>query len=240
MSDLLDKWLAHYDPLHRGWTPRGIANGVCATNGFAFPRLAGGYNVYRGVGGAENIDMGVPVGTAGANAAQVDTFAWRLPVASTTYAYVIRAIGGGGMESAFGPEAVTVSFDANGEPEGLKPNAPTCLAVRQQARGRFEVSWRYVARGEEAPPVEFRVCGDGGSGAVDWENPLGTVGYLRRGGRFSFTTAEHAHGAVRCLGVRAVSEDGTTDGNTKTISAWADAEAPPANLSVLMELVDTE
>ena len=31
MSDLLEKWLRHYDPIHRGWTPAGIANGAVTT-----------------------------------------------------------------------------------------------------------------------------------------------------------------------------------------------------------------
>ena len=139
MAELLDKWLAHYDSIHRGWTPRGIANGVCATNGFAFPRLAGGYNLYRGAGALENVDTDVPVGAAGAQASQLETFSWRPAAASTTYVHVIRSIGGGGVEIPSGVQAVTVSFDAFGQPEGLKPNAPTSLAVVPQGGGRFEV-----------------------------------------------------------------------------------------------------
>jgi len=241
MADgLLDRWLAHYDSIHRGWTPRGIANGVCATNGFAFPRLAGGYNLYRGVGALENVDTDVPVGAAGANASQLETFSWRPAAASTTYVHVIRSIGGGGVESPSGAQAVTVSFDAFGQPEGLKPNTPTSLAAAPQGGGRFEVSWRYVARDQETPPVEFRVYGDGGSGTVDFDSPLGAVPYRARRGQFRFITGEHAHGAVRSFAVRAVSEFGTTDGNTVVAGAWADAEGPPVHTSVFTETVDAE
>ena len=100
MTDcLLAKWLDHYDPIHRGYTPRGIANGVCATAGWTFPRLGGGYNLYRGTPTADDIDYGVPVGAAGAGAGRINNFLWRPHTADTEYFYVCRAVGGGGVES---------------------------------------------------------------------------------------------------------------------------------------------
>lgn len=40
---LLDKYIAATDLIRRGFTARGIANGLMITRGFSFPRIAGGY-----------------------------------------------------------------------------------------------------------------------------------------------------------------------------------------------------
>ena len=244
MSELLDKWLAHYDSIHRGWTPRGIANGLCATNGFCFPRMAGGYNLYRGTPGLEDVDTNIPVGAAGAKATQIQTFSWRPHAASTGYVFVLRSIGGGGVESASSdeapsrPQVVSVPFDEAGLPEGLKPNPPTALCVARAADGRFAVSWDYVPRDEETPPAQFKVFTDNGTGVMDYDTPIGTVPYRPRAGRFEFVTETHAHGAVRTFGVRSVSTDGSTDGNTATVTSWADAEGPPVHTAVQVEVID--
>ena len=113
-SDLFGQWLAHYDTIHRGYTPSGIANGVTATGGWSFPRILGGYNLYRGTDGAESIAFGLPVGAAGREAGNISNFGWRPHAASTKYAYVVKAIGGGGVESEASHPARVAEFDANG------------------------------------------------------------------------------------------------------------------------------
>ena len=57
---LLDKYIAATDSIRRGFTARGIANGLPITRGFSFPRIAGGYNLYRGK------DTGTPPSGSGA------------------------------------------------------------------------------------------------------------------------------------------------------------------------------
>ena len=121
MGELLGKWLEHYDPIHRGWTRRGIANGVCMTRGFAFPRIAGGYNLYRGGPTGADVDYTAPVGAAGARAAGIRTLPWGRLEAGAEYIFVLRSIGGGGVESADGEEVVRVAVTAK------------------------EVGWRWVA-----------------------------------------------------------------------------------------------
>jgi hypothetical protein len=235
MSEMLDKWLAHYDPIHRGWTPRGVANGVCATNGFAFPRVGGGYNLYRGADGA--IDDGAPVGATGSKAQSITTFAWRRHQASNVYRYALRAIGGGGVESASSASMVTVDFDAAGDPAPLRPNSPGDLVVGPLAGGRIEVSWSYDARGEEASPSAFQVFSDGGSGAFDWETPIGAVAYRARAGRFRLVSGAHGHDCVVAFAVRAVTA-AADDGNEVVKCARARAAEPAPHEAVLIEICD--
>ena len=234
MSEMLDKWLAHYDPIHRGWTVRGIANGVCATNGFAFPRVSGGYNLYRGVNGA--IDFDLPVGAAGAKAKSITTFSWRRHSGPAEYTYALRAIGGGGVESEASAPMVTVGFDAQGELEPLRPNGPVDLAVRAVANGRFEVSWAYERRGEAIAPATFSVFSDGGLGEMDWGTPVGSVAYRIRGGRYCFVSTGYAHDTEVQFGVRAVAANGASDGNETVVTARARAVGPAALEAVLIEL----
>ena len=124
MSDLLRRWLAHYDPIHRGYTPRGIANAVCATNGWAFPRVRGGTNLYRGSPTAEAVDLTHPVGAAGRGATTIANFPWRPHGAGKEYYYVLRAIGGGGVESPAVPRSITNAWIGR-----ARMSSPTTRAI---------------------------------------------------------------------------------------------------------------
>lgn len=240
VTDLLSKWLAYYDPIHRGWTPKGIANGVSATRGFSFPRVAGGYNLYRGAPGADDIDFSAPVGASGAAAREIKTFSWRVHAPSTTYAYALRSVGGGGVESAASVAVGPVPFDVAGEPIGLIPNSVVNLATRSVSGGALEISFDYDPRGQEIAPIEFRIFGDDGSGSVDFGSPVGLVTYRARGRRYRFVTAPIAHGAVRSFAVRAVAADGTDDGSTETVAGVGDAVSPPVHPGIFTETVEAK
>ncbi len=100
---LLDKYIAASDPIRRGVTARGVANGLMITRGFSFPRIAGGYNLYRGLDTVEAIDWVNPVGAASADANELRNFAWMGHDANARYVYGVRAISGGGVEETPGP-----------------------------------------------------------------------------------------------------------------------------------------
>ena len=227
MSELLKHWLRHYDSIHRGWTPGGIANGVCATNGFAFPRVAGGYNLYRSmIDGSGAIEI---AGAADAITTSVETFAWAVAGALDNVRFEIRSIGGGGVESASSMILVDVEFDALAQPNALKPNAPRSLSIVQRAAGRFELAWRYVESHQPAAPVVFRIFSDNASGVIDYGNAVGEVTYRKRGGAYSFVTSPHVHGVTVQFAVRAFTASDDHDGNEVSVSQWADALPPGAS-----------
>ncbi|MCP4590807.1 MAG: hypothetical protein GY842_08680 [bacterium] len=236
---LLNKWLAHYDPIHRGYTLRGIANGVCAMGGWSFPRVGGGYNLYRGNSGPEQVDYDAPVGAAGAESDRISNFSWRPHGADTEHFYALRAIGGGGVESAQAESVVSVAFGAGGEFVGGRPHGPVGLAVEAVAGGKFRVSWGYSPVGEEAEAVEFRVYSDGGDGIVDYEQVVGQVPHRPGTGQYSYTSDAHEHGARRRWSVRAVSATGREEGNQASVRATADSAGPPTPV-VLVELIGDE
>ncbi len=235
MRNLLDRWLIHYDPIHRGWTPGGIANGVCATNGFAFPRVAGGYNLYRREVGEQVIEI---VGAAGANADRIQNFSWAVADALDEVCFELRSIGGGGVESAATGVGVDVEFDSLAQPDALRPNVPQNLAVERRAGGRFEILWQYGERDQEVAPELFRVYTDNASGVIDYKNPIGEVAYIARQRHFTFLTGTHTHGLTLLFAVRAFALGGEHDGNESTAAQWADAIAPALPQVVIAEIVE--
>ena len=144
------------------------------------------------------------------------------------------------MESASSPISELVSFDGTGAPPGLKPNTVHNLSVRPGAGGTFEIGFDYDPRGHEAPPALFAIFADGGDGVVDYGSAIGSVEYKPRAGRFRFTTDAFAHGTAQTFSVRAVAADGTDDGSTAAVSAIANAEPPPIQSDVFVELVDAD
>ncbi len=232
-NDLLQCWLRYYDPIHLGWTPKGIANGVCATAGYFFPRIAGGYNLRRAIGRVA--DDGDPiVGTAGCDAAVVRTFPWVRHAASEVYTYRLAAIGGGGVEDQTEEARALVAFDDVGRWVGYRPNAPADLRVCALSGGRFLVRWTYTEEGQQIEPLAFRVYHNNGGGAIDYDRPVGMVGYRRRQWHFAFTSAGFDHDTCVRWAVRAVSASGVEEQNVVFVAGRAERQAPPINPPVML------
>jgi len=232
-NDLLAKWLAHYDPIHRGWTPGGIANGVCTTVGFFFPRIAGGYNLRRAVG--EMPDASALIAeTDGAAATTISTFPWVGHDAGTSYVYRLTPVGGGGVENLTDEVLAMTGFDAAGNWVGARPNAPADLRAAPAAGGRFVLRWTYSSQGQQAEPAAFRIYNDGGSGSVDYETVVGTVSYQGERFHYTYTSEPFANDAPVLWAVRAVSAAGAEEDNEHVVFGRADALAPPINPTVVI------
>lgn len=236
MSDLLNKWLAHYDPIHRGWTPAGIANGVCTTSGYSFPRIRGGYNLRRACGRPAHA-ADVIVGAAGIDAAEVRTFPWVRHEPDSSCEYALTAISGGGIENWTQAARCSVGFDAAGQWLGPHPNQPRDLRVKELAGGRFLLRWTYAEAGQAVAPAEFRVYTDHGGEAVDYSRPEGLVAYRSRRMHFAFISAAFPEAARVRWAVRAASLAGLESAGTCEASGLADAAGPAARAVVLADVV---
>lgn len=225
-SDLFEKWARQNDSIHRGYTPAGMANGLTATGGWSFPRVRGGYNLYRGLAGVESIDFDVPVGAAGANAQTIGNFPWRPHRTSTDYHYTLRAVGGGGVESAAAVPARLAEFDSSRTLREPRPSSPSGLSVTPAAGGRFLLRWMYDPRGEDAAPENFRIYHDNGTGTVDYGTFVKKITYRPGRVHYEWLSTAFSHGDRRLWAVRAVSEPQVNDGGTAQVFAFADAAAP--------------
>jgi hypothetical protein len=233
MITLLQRWLAHYDPIHRGWTPAGIANGVCATAGFFFPRVRGGYNLRRAVDSVPD-ESDLIVGAAGADDQSIFTFNWVTHQASTHYGYRLTVISGGGVENFDDELIVRTEFDQNGDWVGLRPNSPGDLRVAPSASGKFVLRWTYTPQGQQAEPSTFRIYNNGVSGEIDFDNVVATVDYRMGSLHYSYESAAYEHGTCVKWAVRAASSAGVEEDNENTVLDWVDASAPLINPPVVV------
>jgi hypothetical protein len=225
-DSLLQSWLEHYDPIHRGWTPAGIANGVCTMNGFAFPRIRGGYNLRRIPGGQSMAEV---VGAAGASASTVRTFPWVAHSPGADYEYVLTAISGGGCENITAASSVMIAIDPLGNWAGPRPNAPTDLRVVPAKGGRFLIQWVYDEDGQQIDPSGFRLYRGTGWSGVSYAGPVAVVAHQAGQVHFSYISEECIHGTRVTWAVRAVSAAGVEEDNGRTVTAWAVALSPPIN-----------
>jgi hypothetical protein len=252
-SELLAKWLRHYDPIHRGFTPAGIVNGVTATSGWSFPRMRGGYNLYRGgvaagagagggigVAAPAAVDFDHPVGAAGRNATTIANAPWRPHQPSTVYLYTVKSIGGGGVESVAASPARAAEFDGAGALLGPRPNSPIAVSVRPGTGGTFVVRWAFAMRHGEVPPDHFALHHDDGTGEVDYDHVVAQVNYQRGRAHYTYASGAFSHGARRTWAVRAVTAAGVHDGNTRQVPGFADGSAPAAAAAVHLSRLEEE
>lgn len=229
---LLDKWLLHYDSVHRGWTRAGIANGVCATCGFSFPRIRGGYLLRRAVGRAPDESSEI-VGAAGADADSVGTFPWIVHAANTTYVYGLSAISGGGVENRLEQSPAAARFDELGRWTGELPNAPADLRADAAEGGTFRVRWSHCGEDEQARPAGFRIYHDAGMGTIDYRAVVAVVGYRRGQVNYEYISLPFGHDVRVRWAVRAFSVNGVEELNEQTADGVARAHPPPAPAVVL-------
>ncbi len=232
---LLAGWLAHYDPIHRGWTIAGIANGVCATNGFCFARIRGGYNLRRTRDGESAVEL---VGAAGADARTVTTFPWVRHEAGAGYTYRLAAVGGGGVENNFLEVSARASFDAQGEWRGPRPNAPSDLNVTPIGGGRFLLRWVYSEGSQQVAPAEFRVYRGIGWSGVDYGQAVAVVPYRAGRPHGNWISQPFAHGTRVVWAVRAASAAGVEEDNARTAWGWSIALPPPINPTIIVRCVE--
>jgi hypothetical protein len=236
-ATLLHRWLAHYDPVHRGWTPEGIANGICTMNGFGFPRIRGGYNLRRVGDGQSAAEM---VGAAGATASTVRTFPWVIHSPGASYTYTLTAVNGGGVEDRDRALLTRVAIDGRGDWIGPRPNPPTDLRVTPVRGGRFLLQWVYSEDGQQVQPAEFRLYSGTGWTAVSYGSVAAVVAYRAGQTHISYTSEPFAHGTRVSWAVRAVSLAGAEEDNRRTAMGWADALPPPINPVVIVRCVAEE
>lgn len=225
-DELLTKWLDFIDPLAMGQFANARANGLALTCGQFWVRTGGGYNLYRWTGNRLPVDPGSMVGAAGSGAVSVGNFPYIVHDNSTCYWYVLRAVGGGGVEEQNCSQVVRVALDDAGDLIGPQPNEPESVAARPLSGGRVGLGWRYNALGQEVAPAVFEIFGDGGTGVMDWDSPIGSVGYRRGKVDYEWTSEPFADGSRWQMAVRGKSEAGTSERNERTVVVWAAAAGP--------------
>jgi hypothetical protein len=229
-EDLVSKF-ANRLSLDRGLSMSGLANGMMLSGGVFWPRIEGGYNLYRGKDDPDNIDWSFPVGASGGASIEIRNFGWLSYDPDSTYWFGLRAVGAGGVENEDGSNVFVVYTDGSGHFKDPVPIAVGNLFAQPAAGGMIRLFWSHFVERGFSSPTHFQIFDNAGSGPVDYGTPISEV--LGGGGlQFSAAVGPYSHGDRVTFGVRAAIKDGATviglDENTLTATAVADAEGPPA------------
>lgn len=211
-SELLSKWLSWWQPMSRGLSEQGVANGLLLTGGWFWARIRGGYLLYCGCGDRSHIDWGRPVGAAGFDAREVHEFGWMERGPAGSYWYGVRVVGPGGMETGPGAEAIGCSVDGDGRPVGGLPGAVERLWAQPWAEGRVMLCWCYGAEHEAGRASEFRVYCSDSTGEVDYGRPVGNVEWDLRRPVYCWLSGPYETGARVRFGVCAANAAGEAAG----------------------------
>jgi hypothetical protein len=234
-TQILGDWLAHYDPIHRGWTREGIANGVCTTGGFCFPRIRGGYNLYRMLRDSSGEALNL-VGAAHADASRIRTFPWVGHDAPGEYIYRLVPISGGGVENRTDITQVPVRFSESGQWIGGLPNAPTDLQLIPLSHGRMAVRWSYFPQGQEIAPAGFYLYSSDAN-VINYATVQSVIPYRPGQVHYQYVTAPQPDGIRAGWAVRAYAPSMREEQNRDHVFSLTRGNGPPANPAVSITLI---
>ena len=189
-----------------------------------------GYNVYHAMGpGPESLDYAEPCSRVGPTVTQVPT----APLdTGTIHWFGIRPVDADGNESPTSQGEVRIEINAQGGREPDRPAGALAPSARPLPLGVVRLGWRYRVGHSGVLPQAFRVFGDGGTGTIDYETPLGEVGYAEGVSWYAWTSDPLAPGVEHQLAVRAVTVGGVWDEQPAVALVTPDA-TPPAEVDAL-------
>ncbi len=189
-----------------------------------------GYDLYHGAGpGPSAIDYAGPLARVGRAVTEAATG----PLdAGTVHWFGIRPVDGRGIESPVAQNEVRLELDGDSQPVPDRPAGVIGLEAAAVAGGKVRLAWRWRPDVLGVLPQAFRIFGDGGTGTIDDESPLGEVAW--EDGRRVYTWASDplADGTEHRLAVRAVAAGDVRDEAPPVVTATPDA-TPPAQVDAL-------
>lgn len=177
-------WLT--DALFNGMTANAIKLGTTLSMSWFWFRSAGCTVLYRG-SGMEKINFSDILAVTGKDVSEISPPCYISHNNDSTYFYVIRRFNNCGCEELTLAAATKVSINNEGELSPPMPNKIFALKAEQVECNKIKLTWFYCPVEQKSQPVRFNIYYDGGTGRLDYENPLATIDY--RGRIFySFTT----------------------------------------------------
>jgi len=170
-------WLK--EVLFAGQTANGFKLGTVLGLGWFWARVRGCRIVYRG-GGMETVDFDNILAVAGPDVSEISLPSYLSHEPGEVYFYVVRCANRCGRIERTLRAAVKAAIDASGGLEAARPNDIFEAAARQISGGKVELVWYYCPIEQGSCPKELRVYFDGGTGEVDYQNPVATVAYKGR------------------------------------------------------------
>jgi len=173
------QWLI--EALFNGMTANAFKLGTVVTFGWFWMRRSGCSALYRGPG-MERMDFANILAVAEQHATSISPPDYIPHYSNSTYFYVIRRFNICGYQERTLTAAVKVAIDAQGNLPKPQPNNIFAWRLEQVCGNKIQLIWFYCPLEQESKPESFRIYYDGGTGLVDYENPIAAISY--RGWKF--------------------------------------------------------
>lgn len=220
-------WLK--EALFAGQTANGYKLGTVLSLGWFWSRVNGCCLLYRGAG-MDSVDFDDVLAVADVDASEMTVPDYMLHESDTTYFYVMRRANCCGQIERTLSAAVKVPIGADGALAALKPNSVFEVNAEQVDGNRVRFVWWYCPINQEMRPVRFKVYGDGGTGQIDYENPIAVIAY--RGRRFYGFDSNALDAGRYLFAVQAEDVDGIVDGSPLQVTVELD-ERSPSEIEIL-------
>ena len=202
------------EALFGGQTANGFKLGTVTTQGWFWMRVGGCRIAYRG-GSMEGVDFENVLAVVEPDANEISLPSYLSHEAGEVYFYVVRCANGCGDIEQTLRAAVKVAIDNDGKLGKARPSGIVGLRAEQGQDGKVEIVWTYNPMEQGSGPAEMRVYYDGGTGEVDYQNPVAVVKY--KGRRFYRHKIEMAENGRYRFAVRAADGEGNEHGSTKIV-----------------------
>jgi len=107
-----------------------------------------------------------------------------------------------------------------------RPAGALTLSARPLPVGMVRLQWRYRIGELGVVPQVFQIFGDGGTGTIDYDTPLGEVPYRQDQSWYAWTSGQLASGLAHQLAVRAITAGGVWDEQPACVQITPDHTAP--------------
>jgi hypothetical protein len=151
-------------------------------------------------------------------------------ISGSIYFYVIRRVNCCGCEEQTLSAAVRISLDADGELDRLLPSNIFEVKAAQVQGNKIQLVWYYCPIAQQSPPVCFNVYYDGGTGLVDYGEPITVIGYAGR--RFYCVVSDALEAGVYLFVIRAEDAAGEEDSSLASVRVDLCADSP-AEVSII-------
>jgi len=171
------QWLK--EALFAGMTANAFKLGTVVTFGWFWMRRSGCSALYRG-SSMEQIDFANILAVAERDAISISPPDYIPHHSNSIYFYVVRRFNICGYQERTLAAAVKVAINAQGNLAKPQPNNTFGWRLDQVHGNKIQLIWFYCPLEQESKPESFRIYYDGGTGLVDYENPIATINYQGR------------------------------------------------------------
>jgi len=214
-------WLK--DALFAGMTANAFKLGTVLNLGWFWFRISGCSILYRGES-MEQIDFSDILTVAEKNACEISPPGYFYHTSNSTYFYVVRRVNNCGDQEYTLAAAAKVSIDSDGNLVLSKPNDIFCVKIEQVFSNRVKLVWYYCPIEEGSKPAHFKIYWDGGSGEIDYENPMAVIHYA---GQIFYSHLSDVLTAGKYLFcIKTEDAEGVEDGSYSLLGIQLDNKSP--------------